>query len=347
MRLKQYRREFLKTVTAATLGLMFQGHNGKYSPFNSSITGTKRVILDADMDSDVDDAGALSLALNMHKEGVIDLAAVVITSDDPYAPVCADAINTFFGFPEIPVGFLAYPPDLNNHSRYTRQLATEFPSGLNSWKDAESGIMLYRRILEESPDDSVAIVTVGHLSTLMGLLRSQPDEISGMSGPELIRRKADIWICMGGRYPDGKEANFYRPDPYSTSYCIDHWEREAVFYGWELGNQVITGGSRLKEMLYPAHPVYRAYELYNNFAGRASWDQLALLELTQHSESLFKYVRGFVRVAPDGSNTWETNDSGNHRYVKFHPSADPARIAKYIDNLMAGTHLSEYKIDFQ
>ena len=345
--MKQYRREFLKSATAGSLGLILQGWGSRYSSFGSNTSLPVKVIFDTDMDSDVDDVGALSLALNLHNEGVTDLAAVIVTSDDPYAPVCAGTINTFWGFPGIPVGFLAYPPDLNNHSRYTRQLAGEFPSSLSSWEDAENGIKLYRRILEESPDGSVAIVTVGHLSALMGLLRSQPDEISSLSGPELIRRKAVIWICMGGRYPSGKEANFYRPDPYSTRYCIDHWQKEVVLFGWELGNQVITGGEKLKEMINRDHPVYRAYELYNNFAGRASWDQLALLELTRHSGDLFKYVRGFVRVATDGSNTWDNDSSGNHRYVKFNQLADTSLIGNYIDNLMAGTISSGENFRFQ
>lgn len=47
---------------------------------------------------------------------------------------------------------------------------------------------------------------------------------------------------MGGTYPKGLEANFHRPDPASTVFCIDNWENEVVFCGWELGNKIITGG---------------------------------------------------------------------------------------------------------
>jgi purine nucleosidase len=321
----------------AIMSLLIFGYCGsKATGSNKSTNQPVKVILDADLDSDVDDAGALAMALNLHKEEVIDLIGVIVTSDDPYAPVCASAINTYHGFADIPVGFLAYPPTLRNHSRYTKNIATEFPSRMDSWRDAEDGVKLYRRLLAESPDESVVIVTVGHLTTLMGLLRSQPDDISPMSGPELVRGKVKRWVCMGGMYPEGKEANFYRPDHYSTIYCIDRWEKEVILYGWELGNQVITGGGRLKEMLSPTHPVYRSYELYNNFAGRASWDQLALLELTDQAKNLFSYVRGRVIIAPDGSNTWKDDNTGSHYYVKFHPGTDVNLVSKYLDHLMAG-----------
>ena len=42
-----------------------------------------RVIFDTDIDSDVDDVGALAMLLNMHKRNEIDLAAIIVTSDDP------------------------------------------------------------------------------------------------------------------------------------------------------------------------------------------------------------------------------------------------------------------------
>jgi purine nucleosidase len=295
-----------------------------------------KVILDADIDSDVDDVGALAMALNMHEEGVIKLIGVVVTSDDPYAPVCADAIVTYYDHSEVAVGFLPYPPTLRNHSRYTKNLAEEFPSRLHSWKDAENGVQLYRRLLAESDNDSVVIVTVGHLTTLMGLLRSQPDDISPLSGPELVQEKVFKWICMGGKYPSGKEANFYRPDPWSTHYLIEHWKKEVVFYGWELGIQVVTGGPRLKKELNSGHPVYRGYELFNDFSGRASWDQLALLELTDHAGHLFDYVRGRVILGMDASNSWEDDPSGPHLYVRFKPSVDVEQVARFTDLLMAG-----------
>mgnify|MGYP002354681651 CR=1 FL=1 len=41
-------------------------------------TSVPKVILDADLDSDVDDAGALAMLLNLHKAGTIELIGVIV-----------------------------------------------------------------------------------------------------------------------------------------------------------------------------------------------------------------------------------------------------------------------------
>ncbi len=295
-----------------------------------------KVIIDTDLDSDVDDVGALAMLYNLHHAGEIELLGVIVTSDDPYAPVCAAALNTFYGMPELPVGFLKNQPELKHHSRYTKQIAEEFPSGMKTWKDAEDAVKLYRKLLAGNPDESVTIVTVGHLSSLQGLLQSEPDVHSELNGKQLVDKKVKKWVCMGGQFPQGKEANFYRPDPASTVYCVNNWEKDVIFCGWEIGNPVITGGSRLKEKLAPGHPVYRGYELYNGFAGRQSWDQIAVLQLLPQADCFFSFVRGNCIVSPDGSNTWKDGENGKHRYTIFNPGVDAETVSHYIDSLMAG-----------
>jgi inosine-uridine nucleoside N-ribohydrolase len=302
-----------------------------------------KVIIDTDLDSDVDDVGALSMLLNLHKAGSIDLIGVIVTSDDPFAPVCASSINTFYGFPEIPIGFIKDQSALTNFSRYTRQIASEFPSGLKKWQDAEDGTALYRKLLDQSPDGSVIIVTIGHLTSLQRLLQSQTDPISQSSGQKLVQEKVKNWICMGGQFPKGKEANFYRPDPQSTVYCVENWQREVVFCGWEAGNKIITGGSSLKEKLKSDHPVYRAYELYNNFAGRPSWEQIAVLLLTHQSKNMFSYISGNCIVSQDGSNGWKNDENGKHKYVVLNPSIENVQVCNSIDSLMAGLAALEIK----
>ncbi len=297
---------------------------------------TVKVIFDTDLDSDVDDVGALAMLYNLHHAGEIELLGVIVTSDDPYAPVCAAALNTFYGLPELPVGFLKNQTELKHHSRYTKQIAEEFPSGIKTWEDAEDAVSLYRKLLAGNQNESVSIVTVGHLSSLQELLQSEPDVHSELNGKQLVGKKVKKWICMGGQYPQGKEANFYRPDPASTVYCLSNWEKEVIFCGWEIGNPVITGRSWLKEKLDSNHPVYRGYELYNGFAGRQSWDQIAVLQLFSQGKDLFSTIKGNCIVAPDGSNTWENTENGRHQYVVFKQGIAPEKVSRYIDKLMAG-----------
>jgi purine nucleosidase len=293
-----------------------------------------RVILDTDIDSDVDDVQALAMLHTLADQRSIDLLGVIVTSDDPYAPLCTDAINGYFGRPELPVGFLKNQPELRNHSRYTRQISEEFPHRLGTYQQATEAAELYRKLLSESPDSSVVLVSVGHLTSLMQLLQSPGDQYSPLGGKELVEKKVVRWLCMGGMFPAGKEANFYRPDPASTVYCLRHFPRPVTFAGWEVGNVIKTGGAYLQARLNARSPVYRAYQLYNNFQGRASWDQVAVLLLMPEAIRYLDTVTGgYCDVSEDGSNQWRPGPVGLHGYVRLKAGADPADMARLMDDM--------------
>lgn len=140
---------------------------------------------------------------------------------------------------------------------------------------------------------------------------------------------------MGGRFPEGKEANFYRPDPASTKICVEKWPVEVVFAGWEIGNDIITGGAYLKKSLPAKSPVWRAYQLYNNFEGRQSWDQAAILFAISSSNDYWDVRKeGYCVVADDGSNKWVQGKNDNQGYLT--EKMEPAEVAKTIDALMTG-----------
>lgn len=300
-----------------------------------------RVIFDTDIDSDVDDVGALAMLLNLHKNNEIELAAIIVTSDDGYAPLCVSSICNYYGYGDIPIGFLKAQNNLRNHSRYTRQISEQFTPLLNTHNQAEDGTELYRRILAESRNNSVTIITVGHLTSLMNLLQSSPDKHSTLSGQKLSEKKVKNWYCMGGHYPSGKEANFYRPDPYSTYFCLQNWHKPIVFCGWEIGNKVLTGGNRIKAALSENHPVYQAYMLYNNFASRPSWDQLAVYLLSKNSAAhLDKISNGYCEVNKAGENRWiEGSKNGyKHSYIRLKDEGSAETLAAEIDAIMIGDH---------
>lgn len=297
-----------------------------------------RVIFDTDIDSDVDDVGALAMLLNMHNNNEIELAAIIVTSDDPYAPTCVSAICNFYGLSEIPIGFLRNQPSLKNHSRYTRQISERFTPTLSDYNQAEDGTELYRRTLAESKNNSVTIITVGHLSSLMKFMQSSPDRHSPLSGTQLVNKKVRRWLCMGGQYPSGKEANFYRPDPLSTLYCLQNWHKPVVFCGWEIGNKVLTGGRYLKASLPENHPVYQAYRLYNDFASRPSWDQLAVYLLSKNHKRYISLVSdGRCEVNEAGENQWIAGKRSNHSYIRLRSEEHAEILAREIDFLMNGT----------
>lgn len=305
--------------------------------FGQVTLAQSRVILDTDIDSDVDDVEALGMLHTLVDQKKINLLGVIVTSEDPYAPTCVDALNTWFGRPGLPIGFLKNQKELVHQPRYkyTKEISQEFPHRLKSHEEAEDAVKLYRKLLSGSPDRSVYVVTIGHLSSWQQLLQSGPDQFSPLSGKELAEKKLAQWLCMGGLFPAGKEANFYYPDPASTVYSLQVWQKPVVFCGWEIGKQITTGGAYLKSKLSANSPVYRAYELYNGFAGRPSWDQVAVFLLLEESKKYFDTVKtGYCHVNADGTNEWRASPDSQHEYLIFKPGIDPGEIAVLMDNMM-------------
>lgn len=292
------------------------------------------VILDTDMDSDVDDVGALAMLHTYERQKKARILGVIVTSDEKYSAPCTDAINVWFGRKDIPIG-VSQRDSLKSFSRYTQQISRQFPSRFTSNADAEDGTMVYRRLLAAEPDQSVVIITIGHLTSLSRLLDSEPDSTSDLSGRELVKRKVKRWSCMGGQFPEGKEANFYRPDPASTIQSLKMWTLPVTFAGWEVGNQIVTGGETFKVRSNPQSPIYKGYELYNQFKGRASWDQIAVLEAIEGAEPFFAVRKdGHCEVAEDGSNKWSLPSNLIHGYLVI--NAPVQEIRQRIDQLMIG-----------
>ena len=294
---------------------------------------TEKIILDTDLDSDVDDVGAMAMLHTLEDHGRVEILGVIVTSDDLFAPQCTDAINHYFKRPHIPIG-AEKGIELRDFSKYTKAISRAFPHNLTDYKSAENATLLYRRLLAQEADNSVTIVTIGHLTNLMHLLRSAPDGISDFSGLELVRKKVKLWACMGGQFPEGKEANFYRPDPESTQITVKEWPGRVIFSGWEIGNEIITGGEFLKKSLSPKSPVYLGYQLYNDFAGRQSWDQSILLYLISPDSYWELGPKGKALVHKDGSNAWQADENGQQQYLI--PKTPPSEVAKIIDALMVG-----------
>ncbi|MFD1139738.1 nucleoside hydrolase [Larkinella insperata] len=290
------------------------------------------VILDTDMDSDVDDVGALAMLHAYERAGKVNILGVIVTSDEVNSAACTDAINTFFGRGTLPIG-VSQRDSLKSFSKYTQAVAQAFPHQITN-RTAEAATSVYRRLLAAQPDGSVVIITIGHLTSLSRLLHSGPDAASPLDGRALVARKVKRWSCMGGQFPNGKEANFYRPDPASTVDCLSTWTLPVTFAGWEVGQQIVTGGSAFRERCSAQSPVYRGYEQYNGFQGRASWDQVAVLEAVEGLEPYFSAENGQCVVAADGSNQWQPTSQTNHRYLKIKGS--PEAIQKRIETLMLG-----------
>lgn len=290
----------------------------------SAATKPVRVILDADIDSDCDDVGALAMLHALADNGECEILGVMMSDANGESPRCTDAINTYYGRPSIPIG-VRKPGGGPAPSRYAKQIAAEFPHDLK-YDEAPDAVALYRQILKSSEDQSVVIITIGTLENLAELAESDA---------ELVRRKVKLVSCMGGQYPRSgpkAEHNFGFGQKAATARMVRAWSTPIMFSGWELGVRVGTG-ARLTQL--PAtNPVRRAYELYGKLGkDHFSWDQTSVLYGVRGLRDYWAAkTTGTNHIEEDGRNDWRPTPDGEHAYLI--EKMPPGEVARVIEDLM-------------
>ena len=295
------------------------------------------IILDTDMGGDCDDVGALFILHGAVERGEARLLATMgCISADAIAP-CLDAINTWFGRPEIPVGTLKDPGFLAGPS-YTSEIAKRFPHKFPSGKDYPDAVTLYRQVLAKQPDGSVVVLAVGPLRNLANLLKSRPDEASPQDGPALVAKKVRRLDVMGGKYPplaDKKEAEWnFKQDLASAALVCSTWPTPVLFNGE--GGSTCSGRRVTYEM--PEHdPLTMAYRCYPGvgFAGdRLSWDPISSLVTVRGAAPWYTVVSGGTNVvdAATGINTWQADGDRSHSYLA--PKAPKHEVETALEDMM-------------
>ena len=292
-----------------------------------------RLIFDTDMMGDVDDVGTVAVLHALANQGEVEILAMGLSGKNPWSPLCLDALNTYFKRPNIPIGVVKGPA-FDKKSRYAETIAKEFPHQLKTAEDTPDAAALYRKVLAGQPDKGVVMVSVGQVTNFRNLLKTSSDEYSGLNGVELVRQKVKAWVCMGGKIPEGREANLVHDGP-AAAFAIANWPTLIVFSGWEIGQEIMTGAGLRKAP--KGTPVRRAYELFNGLNHRQSWDQTAVLYAVRGLDGgLADYwdvrTEGYLHVNPDGSNEWRTAPDKNHAYLAR--KMDPKKIAAVIEALM-------------
>ena len=179
------------------------------------------IIFDTDMSIDVDDVGALCVLHALEDRGEAHILAAVHNSDSPRGVGALSVLNRYFGRGDIPVG--AYSGGIGDPANtsyispwgfqrrpparpwqigpYVDGLVQNFSSRVRDRTEADgSALEVLRRTLSAAVPSSVTIVSVGYLTNLHDLLRSGADEISPLSGVELVRASVARLVLMGGRH---------------------------------------------------------------------------------------------------------------------------------------------------
>ena len=286
------------------------------------------VIFDTDIGNDVDDVLALAMLHSLQSRNVCELRAVTITKDHPQCASFVDAVNTFYGRGDIPVGVCdsGVTPAV---SRFT-PLADirdngelRYPHDLLSGKTAPSAVDVLRRTLAAAEDGTVVICQVGFSTNLANLLTSPPDDHSQLNGTQLVQRKVQLLSVMAGAFQPingstHREYNVIKDIP-AAKLLAERWPGTVVYSGFEVGLAATYPAASIdRDYEYvPHHPVKEAYYLYEPPPhNRPTWDLTSILYALYPDAGYFDTSkRGTVKVLDNGETRFEPHDSGSHFYL--------------------------------
>ncbi len=289
---------------------------------------TLGLIFDTDIGNDVDDVLALGVIHALQRRGQCRLLAVTITKDNPVAAEFVDAVNTFYGYGDTPIGivhngmtkeegkFLKIAR-IKDHNRF------RFPHDLVGTEAPDATVVL-RKVLSAQPDRSVAVVQVGFSTNLARLLDSKPDKISPLSGCELVRRKVRLLSMMAGDFrknigKDRFQEYNIKVDIPSGKKVVRDWPTPVVFSGYEIGIAIrYPAISIQRDYGYVAHhPLAEAYRAYMPPPhNRPTWDLTSVLYAVFPNRKYFdRSVAGRVTVEDDAFTRFDPVANGTHRYL--------------------------------
>ncbi|MFO0888909.1 MAG: nucleoside hydrolase [Isosphaeraceae bacterium] len=280
-----------------------------------------RLIFDTDICGDCDDVLALGMIHSLQSRGACRLLAVTVSVDHDLAAPFVDAVNTFYGRGDIPIGvvrkggvveeskYLALVQEKDRRGEY------RFPHDLTSGKNAPPAVPLLRKVLAAQPDNSVVIAQVGFSTNLADLLGSSADEASPLDGKELVARKVKFLSIMAGAFApiEGKkdfaEYNVIRDLP-SFHKLVTEWPTRVAFSGFEIGIALpYPAVSIERDYAYVSHhPLAEAYVLHNPPPHeRPTWDLTSVLFAVLGDRGYFDISpRGVVTVATRADRTQAT-----------------------------------------
>ena len=290
------------------------------------------LLFDTDVGNDVDDVLSLGVIHALVSRGECELAAITITKDHLLSAPFTDAVNSFYGRGNIPIGVVRNGPT-PEPSRFTA-LANEkdggqlrYPHDLLSGVDAPEAVALQRRTLAAAEDGSVVIVQVGFSTNLARLLQSGPDETCALSGVDLVEKKVRLLSVMGGSFAvtnDRPQVEYnVKMDIASAKMLCSNWPTPIVFSGLEIGMAVTFPAESIeRDFAYVQHhPLTEAYMLYEPPPhSRPTWDLTSVLYAVRPDHGYFELSPpGRVKVASDGATSFETDRLGRHRFLILRP----------------------------
>jgi hypothetical protein len=310
------------------------------------------IILDTDIDTDCDDAGALALLHALMDTGACRLLGVVCDVPVPACPGAVRAINHWYGRGALPVGLVQVPDYQTSPTwqpyRDHRAHCLRGAAGAALYNDLlartrppqdpppEPAVSCYRRLLAAAPDDSITICAIGTLTALAQLLVSGPDGCSPLPGRDLVARKVRELVTMAkAPFPAGRECFNWRMDSPSAAAVLHDWPT-ALAVSWA-GDTVPTG-ARFVAAAPPGQPVREAYVRFlgGSARNRPSWDLLAALYAVRGLADLFSCSppRSLKLDLKMADYVWASAAEARAPRFELTPRVADAVLAEMVEDLM-------------
>ena len=306
-----------------------------------------KIIFDTDMGNDVDDVVALDMLYKYLDEGAIELLGIISSKREEGSIKFIDAMNTLYGYPNIPIGIVKTYPEENytctdtklNYADYT--VATHnYNHTITDWDAVADGYKLIRKLLASQPDKSVTFVTVGFSTNMARLLASGADEYSALDGKSLMAQKAERVVIMAGNFHEvKKEYNIYK-DHFAAVRFIAECPVPMYFSDFALGKstlypyQTVEQGFKYTEN----HPLVVSFNYYAQMPyNRPLWDPTAVLFAVEgHKRYASLSKSGYVTVDQKDITDF-TEDKHSNRYYYEVNDKQRAAIARRIVELTLRT----------
>lgn len=280
------------------------------------------------MGSDCDDAAALAVLHKLADRGEANILGVIYSSGtNPYGVGVCDAINTYYGRGDLPLGQYKNNDVGDPIDRFCKRIATDTKTFKNDVIDSAPEMLeTYKQLLRAQPDNSVTLLTVGHPHPLY-YLAADPEALN------LVRYKVQRCVTMGGA-PDTPQFEWNLCHETVTTYTANilrTWPTPH-YISWA-GEAIITGNRKLSSTPED-NPVREAFQLYDGALtkGRSSWDIIAVLFAVR--PEMFKVEPGTLVQEKDFKVRWVDGPATSTRY-RVIPKMTNAELESVCEELMA------------
>ena len=314
-------------------------------------SGPLKVIFETDMGNDIDDALALDMLYKYMDAGQVDLLAVGVNKIG-FGPVeFIDMMNTWYGYPYIPIGKITDGIDFNypksNYAAKVAAMKNETGEKLfknspfiGDYAELPQAPELYRRILARQPDHSVTIISVGFSTNIVRLLESGPDKWSELTGRELISKKVKLLSIMAGDFrPDGcAEFNVVKDVP-AAKLILEEWPSAVAVSPFEVGISILYPGSSIENdfgWVVDRHPMVEAYKAWGKMPyDRPTWDLTSVLYAVEGDKWFTVSPNGKISVDTSGYTRFTPCEDGNRCYLSVTEEQAESILARFLEIIPA------------